>query len=215
MIIASPPDSHADLIQRSINAGLPVLVEKPYVSSSATWLESPLVMVAHTLRFHPAFRQAHPRSKHFSFFSRLPKEDRFRNGALLDHGVHYFDALRYLTGEEVRSVRCQTSMVDSRGLENAFTAHLMLGWHTARVKVVQEGDERRQRFGWGILDTDLLAWDEPTVRATLIAFRDAILEKKPFPITSRDGLEAVRIAEMCRLSRGKEVILGPLRSTST
>lgn len=214
VILASPPDSHADLVQRAVRAGLPCLVEKPYVSSSANWIDSPLVMVAHTLRFHPAIHGCAPPTKFIRFFSCLPKEDRFRNGALLDHGVHYFDALRYLTGEEVRAVRCALPVIDSRGLETRFNAHLTFDSFHTTVRF-RTGDSRQQTMSFGPLEINLLSWDEPTIRATLIAFRDAILERRPFPVTARDGLEAVRIAEMCRLSRGNEVLIGSLRSTRT
>ncbi len=72
VIVASPPASHAQIARAAIEAGLPVLVEKPLSLDLAeaqalqglTHARGGLVMVDHTHLFHPAFRalkQAVPR----------------------------------------------------------------------------------------------------------------------------------------------------------
>ncbi len=64
IIIASPPDTHADILIAAVDRGSAVLVEKPVVMSrhDATRIRTALaarptiILVGHTHLFHPAFR---------------------------------------------------------------------------------------------------------------------------------------------------------------
>lgn len=63
VIIASPPSSHADILLAAVDAGKPVLVEKPLAQSRddadrirrALQGRDAVVLVDHTMLFHPAF----------------------------------------------------------------------------------------------------------------------------------------------------------------
>ncbi len=65
LIIASPPNTHADILRTAINSGIPVLVEKPLTVNHNQALEilnlamhkQVLVMVNHIHLFHPAYRK--------------------------------------------------------------------------------------------------------------------------------------------------------------
>lgn len=64
VIVASPPASHAEIVRAALEAGMPVLVEKPLTLDLAgaeslqalARARAGLVMVDHTHLFHPAFR---------------------------------------------------------------------------------------------------------------------------------------------------------------
>lgn len=64
VIVATPPGLHADMASGAIDAGLPVLVEKPFTLDVAqarslrdrAAARGVLVMVGHTHLFHPAYR---------------------------------------------------------------------------------------------------------------------------------------------------------------
>jgi predicted dehydrogenase len=64
VIVASPPDTHAEILEAAVYAGKAVLVEKPLVRSiadiprieAAVQRATGPVMVEHTLLFHPGFR---------------------------------------------------------------------------------------------------------------------------------------------------------------
>lgn len=64
VIVATPPRLHAEMAWRAIDAGLPVLVEKPFTLNVAqarsvrdrAVARGVLVMVGHTQLYHPAYR---------------------------------------------------------------------------------------------------------------------------------------------------------------
>lgn len=64
LIIASPPSTHAEILLAAIDAGKPVLAEKPIVQSRADAervrralaRRAAIILVEHTHLFHPAFR---------------------------------------------------------------------------------------------------------------------------------------------------------------
>src|SRR5262245_34852865 len=64
IIVASPPQLHAEMANAAVDAGLPVLIEKPLTMDlgEATALRDraeerrALVMVGHTHLYHPAYR---------------------------------------------------------------------------------------------------------------------------------------------------------------
>ena len=65
VIVASPPAMHAEMIRAAVEAGLPVLVEKPLTLDlaaaravrSTVERHGGFVMVGHTHLFHPAYRK--------------------------------------------------------------------------------------------------------------------------------------------------------------
>lgn len=65
VIIATPPALHAEMTRAAVDAGLPVLVEKPLTLNPAAAvalrefvaMRGGFVMVGHTHLFHPAFRE--------------------------------------------------------------------------------------------------------------------------------------------------------------
>ncbi|MBH0178619.1 MAG: Gfo/Idh/MocA family oxidoreductase [Nitrospira sp.] len=141
-----------------------------------------------------------------------------KRGALLEIGVHMLDLVRFLTGEEVQEVRCTMDRLPPTAPDTVVSAQLTtVGGTTCLLDIarVTEGrvgsaewvglqgrlqvDWISHRLRW-IGNTDRQEWEFPssqTVRATLMAFLEAVEQRTPMPITGEDGLRAVEIAEAC------------------
>jgi predicted dehydrogenase len=146
VIVSLRPERNAPCALACLEAGRPVLVEKPLahdvasaeaVVARARSTGVPL-MVAHTQRFdalvlrlrqeiallgpvrlvsiHQRFRPA-PRA----WF-----DDPVSGGAVRVTGVHAFDLLRFLTGAEIVGIRADTARVASTRTEDQFVATLRL-----------------------------------------------------------------------------------------
>jgi myo-inositol 2-dehydrogenase/D-chiro-inositol 1-dehydrogenase len=144
-------------------------------------------------------------------------------GILLNTGVHGFDLLRHLTGAEPVSVLCEAGSAVTRSTEDQIVATFRMepggilcvvdnsratAGRSGRIEVVGErgqiaGDHvhRTLHRVTGRVATDLGSpAPVPTVVATLRAFVRSIREGTEPPITARDGLAAVRMAEAAALS---------------
>ncbi len=142
VVVALPPDLHADVALACIAAGRPVLVEKPMAAdppsaaalTRAAEATGAFVMVAHTLRFDPlirALRYEIPRlgsvrlvaiNQRFEPATRAWLDEPGRGGAILNTGVHAFDLLRHLTGAEAVSVTAEAASFVTRETEDEFAA---------------------------------------------------------------------------------------------
>ena len=144
-------------------------------------------------------------------------------GVLLNTGVHGFDLLRHLTGAEPVSVLCEAGSSVTRRTEDQIVATFRLepggilcvvdnsratAGRSGRIEIVGEhgqiaGDHvhRTLHRVVGRTSTDLGSPPPvPTVAAALRAFVRAVREGSEPPITARDGLAAVRMAEAASLS---------------
>ncbi|HEX9435834.1 MAG TPA: Gfo/Idh/MocA family oxidoreductase [Candidatus Limnocylindria bacterium] len=148
--------------------------------------------------------------------------DKAGGGAVMDHTVHVADLLRWLLEDEVERVCAETGSylwgldvedcgiltLDMRGgafasIDSSWsrpatyptwgtvTLHVVGERATVDVDVFRQGllhyDDRARR-------TRLVPWGEDLTRRMLAAFADAILAKKPVPVSGEDGLRALEIA---------------------
>jgi predicted dehydrogenase len=223
IIVASPAAHHDNHAFAAFQGGKFVLVEKPFsrttdLNGDYEGTENKL-MVAHTFRYEPAIKMLRQHLRdlgiitHVNIVSRLQPETRFHDGALLDHGVHGFDLIRWLLQDEIESVRCVTRMVRSSQHEDFFHASLLTrtGTHAsvevsqflpmreARVEVVgTEGTLTAYPHENMITGVGMSKSCDPadTIPAVLLDFYLGILNG-PMPITWRDGLAAVKVAKAC------------------
>jgi len=126
ILVAAPTDRHAGIVQAALAAGLPVLCEKPAGVSAAEVAQTAqaardggvLLQVAYWRRFVPELVALHERIVAGEFGELLhlvcsqwdgaPPPPGFRHssgGIFVDMGVHEFDQLRWLTGQEIADVR--------------------------------------------------------------------------------------------------------------
>lgn len=101
-VIATPPDLHLQQIRQCLDAGLPVLCEKPLcglgkLEEARELLAHPnagKVMIAHNYRYHPGLRHA-VTSGYKPFLMRCQQSRLLPEwGLLLDHVSHDLDILR-------------------------------------------------------------------------------------------------------------------------
>ena len=125
VLIAASTNVHAELVGRAIDAGLPIFVEKPIAFDLAETVElvarakaaSAVIQVGFQRRFDPAFVEARrlvaSGEMGTVYLVRLiahdhqPPPDAYipvSGGLFRDSSIHDFDALRWVTGQEVVEV---------------------------------------------------------------------------------------------------------------
>ena len=243
VVIAVPPDLHPALVPSALAAGKPVLVEKPLATdpeggrtilAAARSALLPL-MVAHTLRFDTVVRALRARLPEIGPLTLLTLDQMAEpagqawgdapgvGGALLNIGVHGFDLVRFLTGQEVVEVFCRTARSRTVHTEDTFAALLTLsgppglaaiadsraaGGRSGRIVMVGEAGQLAADFAAGTLTlirgrdwTPIpLPPSAPTVREVLRAFVRALREGTAVPVSAEDGYRAVAVAAACARS---------------
>ena len=141
-----PCHLHPSLVPETLEAGKPILVEKPLApeaEAARPMVEAALrsslpAMVAQTLRFNSLVRALRERAgelgtlRFLSFSQSFEPSERpwldetVGGGILRNTGVHSFDLLRHLSGREVEEVSCFSQRLVTRRTEDAFAAVLKL-----------------------------------------------------------------------------------------
>ncbi len=260
IIVVTPPIYSLDICRMAVQARKPLLVEKPLATTVADAQAMVVLareaevslMTAQTLRFDNTIQQMKTlrhrlgRSERLDLISRielkptaLDHADGYgKRGAVLEIGVHMLDLVRFLTGEEVSTVRCTMDVLPPAAPETSASVDLITGGGTAcrieiaRVPVgrvgraVWSGSHGRLEADWGQRrlqcsdetgTSDLDLPPSQTVLATLTAFLQAVNDDTPMPITGADGFRAVEMAEACYRSArdgGASVTLPVLPSHS-
>lgn len=244
IIMVVPPMLHKDLCLAAVAARKPLLIEKPLATTyrdACAMVEAaeragvPL-MTAHTLRFDEtiqslrALRSRIGQTHHLVLTSRIETKGRNplhadgygKRGALLEFGVHLLDLVRFMTGEEIRMVRCVLNHMPPTQPESLALVHVRTtgGMHCS-IEVARVIAGRVGRAEWIGSEGQLIAdwtnrhvryidsasrseeWSlpqSPTVLTTLREFLSALRQQTPMPITGEDGRRAVEIAEACYCS---------------
>ncbi|MDP3937789.1 MAG: Gfo/Idh/MocA family oxidoreductase [Deltaproteobacteria bacterium] len=236
------PDLHLDIARKAASRGKHLLIEKPLSVNAMEAARlaravagSPVtVMVAQTLRWNSVVRALREHANEVGTLHVLRLSQRMEGqphpwqrdeavaggGNILHTGIHLFDLVRHLTGDEVEAVSCETRRVHNPALEDVFAAVMRLAGsgalvlvdsskatrsRSARIELVGEGGQlvgdhvhgyARRITGYEIVD---LAPAAPvhTVREALSDFVAAVSRGGPPPVTVEDGLRAVEIAEAC------------------
>ena len=164
VLVAAPTGAHLEIVRRLMAAGLPVLCEKPCGLTVAEATECAKVteeaggtlQVAYWRRFVPQLQELRERMARGEFgdilavgcyqWDAAPPPLEFRAGSggiLVDMGVHEFDQVRWLTGQEFGPVKVAVSRVGASAgdpdcaqivaeLDGGGTAAVSLGrWHPA------------------------------------------------------------------------------------
>src|SRR5579864_9011955 len=126
VLIAAPTDQHAAIIAEVAAAGLPILCEKPCgltaAAAQAAAAAGVPLQVAYWRRFVPGLRQLHDRIAAGELgvihlvtcyqWDEQPPSPVFRvhsGGIAIDMGVHEFDQLRWLTGQDIAGLAAVSS----------------------------------------------------------------------------------------------------------
>lgn len=170
VLICSPTDTHADLIEAAVRADKAVFCEKP-VDLDAARIEACLkvvaasgkpLMIGFNRRFDPSFAEARRRIRAgeigpvemVTILSRDPSPPPpsyvARSGGLFrDMMIHDFDMARFLLGEEPVEVHAVASCLVDPGIGAAGdvdTAAVLL--KTASGKIAQISNSRRASYGY-------------------------------------------------------------------
>jgi len=121
ILVCTPSDLNLDVVRRAVAAGLPILAEKPFGVTAAQAREATRLAAEASLplqigfwrRFVPALRRLRERIRGGDFgdlysvscfqWDGEPPGDYFRThsgGIFVDMGVHEFEQIRWLTGQE-------------------------------------------------------------------------------------------------------------------
>ena len=258
VVVVTPPSLCPEICLEAVKAKKPILIEKPLAPTGrearamviAAEEAGVLLMTAQTLRFDSAILllKDHLREigqlRYATFTSRIETKAGTqvqppisgRRGALLEFGIHLLDLLRFLTGEEVVTVRCELDQLptvapETMAIVQAETASgircildiaRVVAGRVARTEWVGTqgqiaADWCHQRVTGVIGDSAPLEWvvqPQQTILATLRAFVHAIETNTPPPITGRDGCRAVEVADACYCSAeqgGASVSVSSLR----
>ncbi|WP_455378443.1 Gfo/Idh/MocA family protein [Petrachloros mirabilis] len=258
VVAVTPPSLCRDICLATVRAGKPILIEKPLATSgtdaramvAAAEEAGVILMTAQTMRYDPTIillkeklRGLGPLKSGNLITHIETKAGRLSGGkesvpvgALLELGVHLLDLVRFLTGQEIRSVECTMNPQAPYAVETQAQVRLqttdgvMCTLDIARAKSKRIGTAE-----WvGTLGTIKADWPQrkvvetsvrgeirewiveprPTILATLQAFVASIQTGTPAPITGLDGCLAVEAAEACYQSaaqNGSIIALAPFR----
>src|SRR5215469_2131595 len=143
VLIAAPTDQHGAIIAEVAARGLPILCEKPSGLTAAAARASAQVgvplQVAYWRRFVPGLRQLHDRIAAGELgvihlvtcyqWDERPQSPLFRahsGGIAIDMGVHEFDQLRWLTGQDISGLSVVTSGSAPDGIADVDGAQVIL-----------------------------------------------------------------------------------------
>jgi len=125
VVIATPTASHADLIRRCLDKGVPIFCEKPLTLDWQTSVEivelvedsGAMLQVGFQRRFDPGYRAAKKLIEdgtvgrlytiRMAAYDPVPPHESYlptSGGIFRDMHIHDFDILRWLTGQEVETV---------------------------------------------------------------------------------------------------------------
>jgi myo-inositol 2-dehydrogenase/D-chiro-inositol 1-dehydrogenase len=134
VLIAAPSDTHLAVVRRVAAAGLPILCEKPCGTTAAQATEAAHIthaagvplQIAYWRRFVPALRRLRQRIADGTFgdiylaachqWDEQPPPVSFRThsgGIFVDMGVHEFDQLRWLTGQDIAAVHASIATIEA------------------------------------------------------------------------------------------------------
>lgn len=239
VIIATPPGRHLADLALALDAGKPVLLEKPAVArwseaADLRTLDEPTVMVGQTLRYSPILQRTYDRMAEIGDVHRIRVAQRLEpsplqwqrdpqmagGGSITLTGVHLFDLLRWFVGRTPDAVECRMQNLQGHPLENAFDACFeyeaeailasteVSKFSRSRSALLElVGSDAQlvvdymRGIAWSVRDTHWTLLEDsgavPTMVGLLRDFVRLARGEIESPISLRDGIENVRMAEAC------------------
>ena len=179
VLIAAPTPHHLPLIETIAAAGLPILCEKPCGLTATQTRAAAAVAERHNVRLEVAYwRRFVPALQHLRQrivtgelgeiycincyqWDGEPPSAQFQassGGIFIDMGVHEFDQIRWLTGQDIVSVTAASQVKEEAAqalatLSNGATALVSLGRRhplgdNCRVEIFGSRDAQECRFLW-------------------------------------------------------------------
>jgi len=244
VIAVTTPNLHPEIAACCAGQGKPLLIEKPLAIDAAAAARIvtlfgkanlPLT-VGQTLRYNPvikALRQELGRAGTLHLFSACHRLEQTSHpwldlpevaggGVILHSAVHLFDALRFITGQEVKRVRAMVGHRYTSHLEDLFVAQIeMESGLIGSVNASKVGPARSGRYEFvgsrgqlqgdqvhgfveflrgGESETLLESGPVPAILPLLLDWQALLAGHGENPVPGEDGLAAVRICDACLLS---------------
>ena len=244
VISATTPNLNLEIAQDCVQSAKPLLLEKPIATDFYQAKEiverfaasSLPLTIGQTLRYNSVIRALRNRIAglgqlyFFSASQRLEpstlawlENPKVAGGGVIFHtGVHLFDALRYITGEEIEAIRATSRRVHNRGLEDLVAGEIRLRsgvigvFDTSKVSPSRISRyefvcEHGQLLGdqvHGSLDqvvamecTKLMVEPPgPTILTLLTDWASFLVGEGVNPVPPEAGLAAVKVCHGCRES---------------
>ncbi|MDX1410738.1 MAG: Gfo/Idh/MocA family oxidoreductase [Nitrospirales bacterium] len=241
VLVVTAPSLTLPIAREAIRHQKPLLIEKPLAIHGADAREiveradshSIPLMTAQTLRYDAAILKLKEiglkigKWKYLSLTARMEHREHSKEdiqawanrGVILEMGVHLFDLVRFLTGEEIREVYCELVSPDHQGPEDQawirLTTHsgLLCFLDVSRVssnRVTRAeiiGEKGQVCADWSKSTVHLSTHQNHpeeyqlpathTLLSVLQAFSLALKNHDPMPITGLDGQRAVELADAC------------------
>ncbi|MDD5758916.1 MAG: Gfo/Idh/MocA family oxidoreductase [Desulfobulbaceae bacterium] len=248
VISVTTPNLNTSIASHCLQHRKPLLIEKPLATSQAeaqeivaSFTEANLPLtVGQTLRYNPiilGLRHNLPKAGSLYSFcathqlepSTLPwlnNPEQAGGGVIFHTAVHVFDALRFITNQEVIKVRASAFQVHNPRLEDLFSAQIEMSRGLKGVVLAGKvGAARVGRYefmgGKGQLQGDQVHGllelvsgmtitplphdlETPAILPLLRDWLAFLSGKQENPIPGRDGLAAIRICDACRQSAATE-----------
>jgi myo-inositol 2-dehydrogenase / D-chiro-inositol 1-dehydrogenase len=215
VLIAAPSDNHLALVSRIAAFGLPILCEKPCGTTATQATEAARIthasgvslQIAYWRRFVPALRRLRQRiadgafggiylAACYQWDERVPPASfRARSGGIfIDMGVHEFDQLRWLTGQDISAIHASAATIaeDPTVPGDAESAHVLCDLSGGSTGLVSLGRRFPQGdvcwvhiFGTRDAEECRFLWPPDTESAFLHALR---LQAESFA-RGADGIE--------------------------
>lgn len=255
VIVATPPSSHFELAAAVLAAGKPLLLEKPMTGTGGeaarlaeldTRAAVPLFL-AQTLRWNPVLRKVAELWPRLGRVRLVRAAQRLQptqlawqrnraetvGGSVLLTGVHLFDTMRWLTGQEFVRVDSRQDRILNPVVEDFFLARARMGGGIAASLEVSKYTQSRSCWLEAVGE-DAQLWADylhggvvlrqgaeeerfevparvPTLPAVLADWLASLRDAAPPPVTAADGLATLRMVEACYRSAAeeREVEVGP------
>jgi predicted dehydrogenase len=238
LIVVVPPVLHPEIMQCAAERGKPVLLEKPAAQNledggrirEIVHTAGIQVMVAQTMRYNETVAAIRDAIHKIGRLHSIRISQRFEpsptpwiydpsagGGTMLHTGVHGFDLLRFLTGQEGIRVSAEIGRSGRGPFEDNFSAVVELSdtsigtvsgsrVTSGRTGAIELAGDQGQIVADHVFRTAVLVSGSgvtpiplpppaPTVALCLRDFVDAVIGQKPVPITLDDGLRAVALVE--------------------
>lgn len=244
VISAVTPNLNFAIAEACARHGKPLLMEKPLATDCAAAQAMIAVCreagvpltVAQTLRYNSVIRGLHEHlpamGRIFSLsashrlepssLSWLEQPETAGGGVIFHTAVHIFDALRFITGQEVARIRATARKVFNPGLEDLVVAEVELsGGSLGHIDSGKVSPARAGRYEFvcerGQLQGDQVhgnlekiegaqvtplpvAPPAPTILPLLADWHAFLTGKRANPVPGEEGLAAVKICHACRLA---------------
>lgn len=242
VISVTPPNINLDIASLCVAEKKPLLIEKPLTTSFSSAKQiveifeknSLGLTVGQTLRFNSVVNSLRSElaqmGKLYSFsachrlepssLSWLEEPEVAGGGVIFHTAVHLFDALRYITGLEVKRIRASAVNIYNLNLEDLAVAEILFSnGAMGVVDVSKVSPARAGRFEF-MAEKGQLQGDQiygtvqkiegmtpfavpvqplgPTIQPLLNSWYDFLIGRGENPIPGTEGLAAVQICDACR-----------------